>query len=125
MNGPDLAGRRILLVEDEFLIALEIADALSEAGAEVSGPHMTLAAAKQAAIDEAADIAILDIDLKGEEVFPAAQHLRQRGIPFLFYTGQPERETLRIEFPEVPVCVKPCQPSALIGTLSRLLQVAA
>lgn len=125
MSRTDLAGCRILLVEDEFLIALEIADALSAAGADVSGPHGTLAAAERAAIEEPADLAILDIDLRGEEVFPAAQHLRERGIPFLFYTGQPEREMLRTEFSEVPVCVKPCQPATLIGELSRLLAVAA
>lgn len=114
-----------MLVEDEFLIALELADALENAGAKVSGPHVTLAAAQQAAREESADLAILDIDLRGEEVFPAAEQLRERGIPFLFYTGQPERETLRDAFPEVPVCVKPCQPAKLLGELSRLLPMAA
>jgi DNA-binding response OmpR family regulator len=125
MTGTGLAGCRILLMEDEFLIALEIADALSEAGAEVSGPHVTLSAAEEAAQTEAADLAVLDIDLKGEEVFPAARHLRQRGIPFIFYTGQPEREILRTEFRDVPVCVKPCQPARLIGELTRLLPLVA
>lgn len=125
MSSMDLAGCRILLVEDEFLIGLEIADLLESAGANVSGPHMTLAAAQQAARNEDADVAILDIDLRGEEVFPAAQQLRERGIPFLFYTGQPERETLKTDFPDVTVCIKPCQPATLVSALSRLLEVAA
>ena len=125
MSGSTLAGCRVLLVEDEFLIALEIADALESAGAEVLGPHVTLGNARQAALEEPADLAILDIDLRGEEVFPAAEQLRKRGIPFLFYTGQPERETLHNVFPEVPVCVKPCQPAKLIGELTRLLPMAA
>ena len=125
MSPTHLSGRRILLVEDEFLIGLEIADALEGAGADVSGPHMTLAAAEQAAREEEADVAILDIDLRGEEVFPAAQQLRERGIPFLFYTGQPEREALRTDFADVTVCIKPCQPAKLVNELSRLLTVAA
>lgn len=125
MGGKLFTGRRILLVEDEFLIALEIADALAAAGAEVSGPHGTLADAERAASLEAVELAILDIDLRGEEVFPAAHLLRKRGIPFIFYTGQPERDVLAAEFPEVPVCVKPCDPSAILRELLRLLQLAA
>ncbi|WP_196259456.1 response regulator [Pelagibacterium limicola] len=125
MGNTGLAGRRVLLVEDEFLIALEITDALTQAGADISGPHMTLDDAKRAAGDMVADLAILDIDLKGEEVFPVADILRRRGIPFLFCTGRPDRDTLRTEFPEVPVCVKPCRPSELIDALSRLLPMVA
>lgn len=98
MGGKLFTGRRILLVEDEFLIALEIADALAAAGAEVSGPHGTLADAERAASLEAVELAILDIDLRGEEVFPAAHLLRKRGIPFIFYTGQPERDVLAADF---------------------------
>lgn len=125
VSAPDLAGCRILLIEDEFLIALDIVDALEAAGAEVSGPHATLAAAQEAALNEMADFAILDIDLKGEEVYPAAEQLRGRSIPFLFYTGQPERETLRNRFAEIPVFEKPSSPEMLVRQIASLLVVAA
>lgn len=125
MAGTSLEGTRVLLIEDEILLALEIADALSAAGATVSGPHATLAAATEAAQSESADLAILDIDLRGEEVFPAARMLRARGIPFLFYTGRPDRETLRSDFAGVPVCVKPINTRRLLEELGKLLPMAA
>lgn len=120
-----LEGKRILLVEDEILIALDIADMLSGAGAEVIGPCISLAQAMDQAASQALDLAMLDIDLNGEEAFPAANLLRQRGIPFMFYTGQPERDALRTEFSEIPVCVKPLSPQRLIETLVRITAVAA
>lgn len=125
MADRSLEGTRVLLIEDEFLLALEVADALAAAGAEVSGPHATLAAASAAAQSEKADLAILDIDLRGEEVFPAARMLRARGIPFLFYTGRPDREVLRTDFAGVPVCVKPINTKRLLEELGKLLPMAA
>lgn len=125
MVGTGLEGRKILLVEDEFLIALELSDSLSALGALVSGPHATLAAAKAAAQAIEVDLAILDIDLRGEEVFPAALCLRERGIPFIFYTGQPDRDILRLEFADVPVCIKPADTQTIVSALSGLLAMAA
>ncbi|WMT87767.1 response regulator [Pelagibacterium sp. 26DY04] len=125
MTDRLLEGKRILLVEDEFLIALDIADTLTNAGAEVIGPCTSLRQALDHAGMPGLDLAMLDIDLNGEEVFPAASLLRKRGVPFLFYTGQPEREVLRTEFAEIPVCVKPVTPQRLIDTLARMMALAA
>lgn len=125
MAANKLRGIRILLVEDEIMIALEIAEALKQEGADVAGPFLTLDAAMAAAQTEAIDLAILDIDLRGEEVFPAAELLRARGIPFLFYTGRPDREQLRGPFATVPVCIKPLPTPKLLEALSKLLPIAA
>lgn len=125
MAAESLEGMIVLLVEDEIMIALEIADALEAAGAQVSGPHTTLEAARQAAQSINADVALLDIDLRGEEVFPAAETLRARGIPFVFYTGRPDREALRTSFANIPVCVKPANTLHLLNELGKLLRVAA
>lgn len=125
MTERMLKGLRILLVEDEFLIAMDLKDMLGAAGARVVGPFATLATAHAAARNERVDLAILDIDLAGEEVFPAAAILLQRGIPFLFHTGRPERETLRAAFSGVPVCPKPATPQLLLAKLARLVPMAA
>jgi DNA-binding response OmpR family regulator len=116
---------RVMIVEDEFLIAMEIEDALRAAGAEIIGPFTSLEEADAAARTREIDLAILDIDLRGQEVFPAAKVLLERGIPFMFYTGRPDREALRSTFAAVPVCVKPVATRRLIGELGKLVPLAA
>ncbi|WP_127144834.1 response regulator [Pelagibacterium montanilacus] len=118
-------GVKVLLVEDDALIALDIEDTLVAAGATVIGPYATLAAARQAARGAAIDLAILDIDLHGEEVFPAAAVLRERGVPFLFYTGRPDREALTSTFQGVPVCRKPLDTRQLMAEAGKLITLAA
>lgn len=119
VNQP-LGGKTVLVVEDEILVALDIADTLTAAGARVLGPCVSLRQALDAAGNGAMDLAVLDIDLGGEEVFPAAKLLQARGIPFVFYTGQPEREALRTAFADVPVCIKPSNPERLVAVLANL-----
>jgi CheY-like chemotaxis protein len=122
-TGDDLAlrGRNILVVEDESLIALLIVDALEEAGAFIVGPCYTLAECLKAARGGEIDVAVLDIDLSGEDVFPAAEELRGRNIPFVFHTAHGEREELRSRFGDVPVCRKPMSMDELVQVLNRLV----
>lgn len=124
---PDriLEGKTVLLVEDEMLIALDIADTLTAAGAHIIGPCTSLEDASAAALNASIDLALLDIDLHGEEVFPAAKLLRTRGIPFAFHTGQPEREALRTEFASAPVCVKPLTAERLVSARAGIMATAA
>ncbi|MRX51339.1 response regulator [Paracoccus sp. S-4012] len=101
------AGRHILLVEDDFVIALDQAASLAEAGARVVGPAPTLAAAlKLVAEAERLDGAILDVNLRGELSYPVADALRARSVPFVFLTGY-DRSTISASYPNVPVCEKP------------------
>ncbi len=115
-----LAGKRILVVEDEAIVGMEIELALEDLGAIVGGPVPTLAGAIEAA--EAGDYsaAILDIDLEGQEVYPAARILMRRGIPFVFHTGHGNREELRDEFPASPVCNKPVRSQYLLAKVAEL-----
>lgn len=78
---------RILLVEDEMLIALYIEDMLADLGFEVVGPAMRLEPALLMAREAVFDLAIVDINLANEKSFPIADALRERGIPFIFATG--------------------------------------
>ncbi|TGN42985.1 response regulator [Paracoccus liaowanqingii] len=78
---------RVLIVEDEMLIAMDMEDMLAEMGFEVVGPAPCLERGMELARREAFDMAVLDINLAGRTSFPIADILRERGIPFLFATG--------------------------------------
>jgi CheY-like chemotaxis protein len=105
--APILAGRSILLVEDDFIIALDQATLLKEAGARVVGPAPTLAAALAlVAGAEPLDGAILDLNLRGVMSFPVADALRARSVPFVFLTGY-DRSIIPASYADVPVCDKP------------------
>lgn len=84
---PELAGKRVLVVEDELLVALLMEDMLAEAGCIVVGPFARVGAALAAARVEAVDVALLDVNVAGEKVFPVANALEERGVPFIFVTG--------------------------------------
>ncbi len=78
---------RILVVEDEMMIAMLMEDMLADIGHQVVGIAQNLAAAMAMAQDGQFDLAILDVNLAGERSFPVAQLLTDRGVPFLFATG--------------------------------------
>jgi CheY-like chemotaxis protein len=87
MTNDNLAGCRILVVEDEMVIAMMIEEALQDLGCVVVGPVAKLDAALRLARDEALDAAILDVTIRGGQVFPVAEHLLARGIPFVLASG--------------------------------------
>lgn len=82
-----LAGRRILVVEDEPLVAMLIEDLLLELGCEVVGPASTLEIAREYAAAGGLDGALLDVNLGDREVYPLADELIARRTPFVFVTG--------------------------------------
>lgn len=78
--------RRVLVVEDEMMIAMMIEDMLAEIGCEVIGPANRIDAAL-ALVDSDIELALLDVNLAGEVVYPVADRLRARGVPVIFLTG--------------------------------------
>lgn len=121
MSNLDLAGRRILVVEDEPTVAALVEAILKDAGCEVVGPAAQLAQAMQLASTEAdLDGAVLDIKLGGEVVVPLADQLNDRGVPFVFLTGYgwhllPER------FHSRPLITKPCRREILLTALIQAI----
>ena len=81
------AGRRVLVAEDEFVIALEVGEALRRAGFEVVGPAATAGEAERLAAEEPLDAAVLDLELRDGTAVAAADALAGRGIPFVFLSG--------------------------------------
>jgi CheY-like chemotaxis protein len=86
-----LQGRRVLVVEDEMMIAMLVEDMLADLGCAVVGPAHGLEAALELACgDEVIDAALLDVNLAGQPVFAVADALRAKGVPAIFSTGYGE-----------------------------------
>ena len=109
---------RILVVEDETtIVAMMIEDALLDEGYSVVGPFARVAAALQAAELEALDAALLDVKVAGEMVFPVAEMLARRGVPFLLMTGYDNRN-LGKAYQDWPVLMKPYRWDDVIARLA-------
>ncbi len=123
---PDTATRalRILLVEDEMLVAMNIEDMLLEHGFVVAGIASRLAPALALAREGRFDAAMLDVNLAGEASFPVADLLAERGIPFLFATGY-GRQGLEDRFRACPILQKPFRAAELGAALEALSSPAA
>lgn len=111
---------RILIVEDEFLVSLQLESDLRAAGYATLGPYIKLEAAMEAARDEHLDLALLDVNVNGERVFPLADELASRKTPFIFLSGYlpsdlPER------YKDAPQISKPYDPAALMTKISKTL----
>jgi CheY-like chemotaxis protein len=100
VRPAELRGLRVLVVEDEFLVALELETMLHGLGAEVIGPLGGLDQAVACARQEALDLALLDVNVGGRLVTPVAEALAARAIPFVFCT-------VRRRKPARPVCRRP------------------
>lgn len=110
----------ILVVEDEVLIAMDLSLALEDDGAAIVGPCATIEAAL--AVCEAADVAVLDVDICGRAVFPVADRLRDVGKPFLFHTARADHSELVARYgPDVIVITKPARAEAVIAGIVKLV----
>jgi DNA-binding response OmpR family regulator len=113
-----LSGLKLLLVEDNFLVAEHMRDMLARHGCEVVGPAPRVAKALELLADAAAlDGAMLDVNLQGELCFPIARALANRGVPFLFLTGYEPGSIIPPEFGDAPVVPKPVDESGLVATI--------
>ena len=111
---------RILLVEDESLIAELIVDILTTHDYLVAGPIAHLADARRAVEEEEFDAVVLDIDLAGTLSYPVADTLASRNVPFVFLTGF-GKGGLRAEYAKRPIVAKPFRPKDLLAALHRAL----
>jgi DNA-binding response OmpR family regulator len=121
VTGCALAGRTILIVEDEFFLADDLKQILNEQNVHVLGPVPTLTEALRVLSDNhPIDCAVLDVNLGGKSVFPISATLMERNIPFLFATGYGSTR-IPAQFSDVPRLEKPFISSVLIAALEAII----
>ena len=119
MNSP-FSGRRVLLVEDEMIVAWLLEDMLADLGCAVIGPAASVDQALAMIDAEAIDVALLDVNLNGQMSYPVADALAARGVPFAFSTGY-DKDSLLERYRNVPALQKPFHSSELTDMLAALL----
>lgn len=116
--------RRILVAEDDLIIACDLCDTVAEAGYEVEGPHAGISSAMLAFQKEKPDLAILDVSLDDGNVFALARVLTDENVPIIFHSGRHAPEEVATHFPNATTLIKPCPPTAMIEAVNRVLAPA-
>lgn len=116
-----LNGARILVVEDDFLLVMEIEAVLRDAGAKCVLACRTVDEALAAADNGTFGAAVLDVRVGDDSIAPVARKLARYGTPFLFYTGQVGNEGAMAEWPECRVLSKPAQPHVIVAAVNDVL----
>ncbi len=124
MPSSPLRDRRILVVEDEYLIAMSLQDALENAGSVVVGPVSSVDKAIKAIESEPhIDAAVLDVNLGGALAYPVADMLIARKIPFVFTSGY-EDNVLRSRYAQIKNCPKPYMFQAMEEALVEAMSLS-
>ena len=115
--------QRILVAEDEPIVAFDLCDTVEEAGYEVEGPYSGVSSASEACESSNPDLAILDIKLDDGEVFALARQLEADNVPIIFHSGSHTRDEVKEQFPSATTLMKPCPPADMIGAVSNALGI--
>lgn len=110
---------RVLVVEDEFIIALDLSETVKDLGYELDGPYADRTNALEALEDDLPDCAILDVFTADGDVYPLADRLSEAGVPIIFHSGHVPPDELKGRYPEAQACAKPCPPDRLIDALQE------
>jgi CheY-like chemotaxis protein len=113
-------GRRVLVVEDEFLVSLTTIDLLESVGCEVVGPVASLEAAVELAQSEPLDAAVLDINIAGKPIWPVAEELRRRSVPFLFLSAYSLLNAIPELFAAAPRVAKPLEQARFLRQFNAI-----
>ena len=120
MSRQELSNRRVLVVEDEMMIAMLIEDMLDEFSCKLVGPATNVPRALELIAKENVEIAVLDLNLGGEDTYAIAEALQQKNVPFIFATGYGSTG-VRQEYGNRQVLQKPFQARDLENALAEAL----
>ncbi|HET9232181.1 MAG TPA: response regulator [Vitreimonas sp.] len=115
----EAAKLKVLIIEDESIVAMMIEDLIVDMGHEVVGTAGRLEQAQKLVEDLAIDFAIVDVNLNGVHTYPVAETLKARGVPFVFATGYGV-QGLKDEWKQTPVLQKPFQPDELTRAIDTV-----
>lgn len=116
-----LPGRRVLIVEDNPLLALNLDDALRERGVDVVGPALDLDSGIALVREDSLDGAVLDIDIGGHPVWPIARGLKEDGVPFMFVSGDC-RKGLPDDLAGAVCLQKPAETGAILTSVAAIME---
>ena len=117
--------RKILIAEDEAIVAYDLCDTVEEAGFHVEGPHMGISSAMLAFQKEKPDLAILDVELTDGNVFSFARTLAAENVPVIFHSGSLSKTEIEERFPEAIVRMKPCPPTSMLDAVGTAMEADA
>ena len=115
----------VLVVEDEFIIALDLSETVRDLGLRVEGPFADKENAFIAIDRHMPDCAILDVKTADGEVYPLADALADAGVPLIFHSGHIAPKELAERYPQAQTCAKPCPPDQLITMIGCAIEAAA
>lgn len=111
--------QRILIAEDEMIVAHDLCETVEEAGFQVEGPHSGISSAMLAFQKEKPDAAILDVELTDGNVFSFARTLQAENIPVIFHSGSLSCQEITDVFPDAVVRLKPCPPTSMLDAVGK------
>lgn len=115
----------VMIAEDEPVIGNDLCLTVAEAGCEVEGPLTDVSAAMLSCQRRKPDLAILDVSLGQDDVFPLAEKLLAEDVKVIFHSSLPGADEVKARFPGAVTVEKPCPPSDLLATVQRVLDPAA
>ena len=120
-NAEQTARPTVLVVEDEFIIALDLSETVRDIGMDCEGPFRGIEGAFVAIDRKMPDCAILDVMTDDGEVFPLADALQEAGVPIIFHSGHLSDKDVCDRYPDAIACAKPCPPDVLIASVNKAL----
>ena len=124
-SNPPPDRPKVLVVEDEFIIALDLSETVQDLGYELEGPFEGKEAAIEAIEEGMPDLAILDVFTADGEVYPLADKLVEAGVPIVFHSGHVTPAEVRALYPDAVACAKPCPPDRLIDAMQEAVGKAS
>ena len=119
MTDKQSAQPRVLIMEDDYIVGLDMVEQAKVLGLLIDGPHATLAEGQAAAKSVKPDLAILDIELTDGDVFPLAEKLSEANIPIIFHSGHMRPLDVTTRYPNAQALLKPCPPADVIHSIQR------
>lgn len=123
-GAVDIAGLRVLIAEDEVLIAHDLEEELQAAGCHVVANCQDVDDVLAVLDQVRPDVSVLDMNLRGQKVYPVADRLQSLGIPFLFATGYSEALTMPPAYRDVPMVAKLYKRGGVISMLKKIVAAA-
>lgn len=122
LEGDAMGTQRVMLVEDEMIVAFDLCDQIEEGGFEIDGPYASVRNALAALSENKPGCAVLDVRLIDGSVYPVADRLRDLGVPLLFHSGHADAGELNRRYPDARICSKPSRAGLIRAAVTEMMR---